>query len=284
MASNENEKHVLIVGGGFAGLACARKLGKADGFRVTLIDKNNYHQFQPLLYQVATSALSPEDIAFPLRQLFRKQPSVSVKLGEVVSVDPKAKSVTTATGETYSADYLVLAAGSQANFFSTPGSEHAFPLYALEDAEKLRSRIIACFEDADRDHDLIDEGALNFVVVGGGATGAEISGAISDMLHGPLLTAYPDLALSTARIHIYDLGKTILAPFTEHLRKYATDTLHEQGVAIHLETVDYRARTRLCRGFEPEANQDPMRDLGRRNQGAGTGRRHRITPGSRRAD
>ena len=236
MAANDGVKHVLIVGAGFADLAGARKLAKQKDARVTLIDKNNYHQFQPLLYQVATSALSPEDLAFPVRELFRKTPNVDVKLGEVVSADPKTKSITTASGETYSCDYLVLAAGSHANFFNTPGSEHAFPLYALEEAEKLRSRVIACFEDADRNHELIKEGALNFVIVGGGATGAEISGAISDMIQGPLLSAYPDLALSEAKVLVYDLGKTLLAPFSEHLRKYATETLQKQGVSLHLET------------------------------------------------
>lgn len=236
MAGLDVKKHVLIVGAGFAGLACARKLAKQENVRVTLIDKNNYHQFQPLLYQVATSALSPEDVAFPVRDLFRKMPNVDVKMEDVVSADSKERTVTTASGKTYKGDYLVLAAGSRPNFFNTPGAEHAFPLYALEDAEKLRSRIIACFEDADCNRDLIKEGALNFVIVGGGATGAEISGAISDMIRGPLLSSYPDLALSEAKVMVYDLGKTLLAPFSEHLRQYATETLEKEGVSLHLET------------------------------------------------
>ena len=145
------QTHVLIVGGGFAGVACARELAKHDDIRVTLIDQNDYHQFQPLLYQVATSMLVPRDIAYPLRKIAAEYHDFEAKRGEVVSIDPVAHSATTDTGETYGGDYLVLAAGSQPNFFGTPGAEHAFPLYSLDDAERLSTRIVQAFEEADRD-------------------------------------------------------------------------------------------------------------------------------------
>src|SRR3954453_4471358 len=123
------QRHVLVVGGGFAGLGCARKLAGRDDVRVTLIDRNNYHQFQPLLYQVATSQLAPADIAYSLRKLFRGDDNVDVKLGEVASIDAANRTVETAAGQRLRADALVLAAGSQPNFFRTPGAEqHAFPL------------------------------------------------------------------------------------------------------------------------------------------------------------
>src|SRR4051812_5367145 len=168
------QRHVVVVGGGFAGVGCARRLAGRDDVRVTLIDRNNYHQFQPLLYQVATSQLAPSDIAYSLRKLFREEANVAVKLAAVESVDPATRTVVTADGERITGDALVLAAGSRPNFFRTPGAEeHAFPLYSLNDAERLRSRIIGVFEDADRDPALIRKGALNFVIVGGGPTGVE---------------------------------------------------------------------------------------------------------------
>src|SRR3954465_13760206 len=177
-------RHVVIVGGGFAGLGAARKLAGRDDVRVTLLDRNNYHQFQPLLYQVATSQLASSDIAYSLRKLFRDHPNVDVKLAEVVSVEPAARTVHTADGGSFAGDVIVLAAGSQPNFFRTAGAEeHAFPLYALDDATRLRSRILGVFEDADRDPSLIDGGALNFVVVGGGPTGVETAGALADLIH-----------------------------------------------------------------------------------------------------
>ena len=123
MDAQNDRRHVVIVGGGFAGLGCARKLASHADVRITLIDKNNYQQFQPLLYQVATSQLSSSDAAWSLRKLFRKNPNVDVKLGEVISADPKTRTVGTHDGPTYQGDFLVLAAGSQPNFFRTPGTK-----------------------------------------------------------------------------------------------------------------------------------------------------------------
>ena len=147
----EKTTEVVIVGAGFAGIGCAKELAKATTSHVTLLDKHNYHQFLPLLYQVATVPALADRRGDGPAQEFRKHKRVSVKLGEVASIDPAARVVTLADGGTFAGDYLVLAAGCQANFFDTPGAEHVFPLYSLDDAERLRSRLLAIFEDADRD-------------------------------------------------------------------------------------------------------------------------------------
>jgi NADH dehydrogenase len=236
---NHADHHVVIVGGGFAGVACARRLadeGK-DHVHVTLIDRNNYHQFQPLLYQVATSQLASSDIAYSLRKLFADKPNVDVKLGEVSAIDAHARTVRTSEGETYSGDALVLAAGSQPNFFSTKGADsHSFPLYSLKHAQLLRSRIISAFEDADRHPELVEQGALNFVVVGGGPTGVEMAGALADMIHETMAAEFRDLAVSAAQVHIVDLGHTLLAPFSDTAHDYVAKVLQRKGVRMHLGT------------------------------------------------
>jgi NADH dehydrogenase len=229
------QPHVVIVGGGFAGVGCARRLAGRDDVKVTLLDRNNYHQFQPLLYQVATSQLASSDIAYSLRKLFRDQPNVDVKMADVASIDPAARTVETASGERIAGDVLVIAAGSQPNFFRTPGAEeHAFPLYSLDDATRLRSRIISVFEAADRDPNLIGEGALNFVVVGGGPTGVELAGALADLIHQTMTSEYHELAVSAAQVHIVDLGHSLLAPFSDEAHDYVAKVLGRKGVRMHL--------------------------------------------------
>src|SRR4051794_25734574 len=231
-----DELHVVVVGGGFAGVGCVRKLAKHDNVHVTLIDRNNYHQFQPLLYQVATSQLAPADVAFSLRKLFHDHPNVDVKMADVASIDPTTHTVATTDGQSYSGDAIVLAAGSQPNFFRTPGAaEHAFPLSSLDDAERLRSRIIGVFEDADCNPALLDQGALNFVIVGGGPTGVEMAGALADMIADTMTVEYRDLAVSAARVHIVDLGHALLGPFSEHAHDYVAKVLGRKGVHTHLE-------------------------------------------------
>ena len=228
-------KRVVIVGGGFAGLSCARKLASHPDIRITLIDKNNFQQFQPLLYQVATAVLAPSNAAFSLRNVLRRHSNVDVKLGEVVSVDLKTRTAETAEGQKYQGDYLVLAAGSQANFFGTPGADkHAYPLYSLHDAELLRSRILAVLESADRDPSLIAKGALNFVIVGAGPTGAEIAGTLGDMTQRMLKDFYKDLDLSKAQIFLVDDGHSVLSAFSQKSQEYASSMLKQRGVQVRL--------------------------------------------------
>jgi NADH:ubiquinone reductase (H+-translocating) len=230
-------KHVVIVGGGFAGLNCARKLASHPDIRITLIDKNNFQQFQPLLYQVATAVLAPGNAAFSLRSVLQRYSNVDVKLGEVVTVDPKTRTVETAEGEKYQGDYLVLAAGSQANFFGTPGADrHTYPLYSLQDAELLRSRILAVLESADRDPSLIAKGALNFVIVGAGPTGTEMSGTLGGMTQRIFKDLYKDLDVSKAQIFLVDHGDCVLRAFSQKSQEYAANVLKQRGVQIRLGT------------------------------------------------
>jgi len=230
-------KHVIIVGGGFAGLNCARQLASHSDLRITLIDKNNFQQFQPLLYQVATAVLAPSNAAFSLRNVLHSHSNVDVKLGEVVSVDLKARTVKTAEGQVYQGDYLVLAAGSQANFFGTPGADkHTYPLYSLHDAELLRSRILAVLESADRDPSLIAKGALNFVIVGAGPTGAEMAGTLGDMTQRMLKYVYKDLDLSKAQIFLVNHGQSVLGTFSQKSQEYAARMLEQRGVKLRMGT------------------------------------------------
>jgi NADH:ubiquinone reductase (H+-translocating) len=237
MSAPNGRRHVVVVGGGFAGLGCAQRLAKHDGVRVTLIDRNNYHQFQPMLYQVATSQLAPSDIAHSLRAVFADEDNVDVKLADVASVDLPTRTVTSADGEGWAGDALVLAAGSQPNFFGTPGAaEHSFPLYSLDDATKLRSRILGLFEQVDRDPSLVGRGALNFVVVGGGPTGVEVAGAIADMINVTVPAEYRHLDITQAHIHLLDYGDALLKPFSDKGHGYVAKVLSEKKVEIHLGT------------------------------------------------
>lgn len=238
MTTIPESKHVLIVGGGFAGLGCALELARSGNpVRVTLIDRHNYHQFQPLFYQLATSQLSVNDVSFSLRRVCCNCPDIDIKLAEVDKVDPQTRSVHTKEGETYQGDYLVLAAGSQANFFRIPGADtNTFPLYSLSDAERLRSRILALFEDTDRDPKLVEQGSLNFVIVGAGPTGTEMAGGLADMIHTTVAAEYADLAVTAARVYIVERGGTLLPPFSQSAHEYASKVLQRDGVQFRLNS------------------------------------------------
>jgi NADH:ubiquinone reductase (H+-translocating) len=235
--SDHQTTHVVIAGGGFAGVACARRLAGQPGVRVTLLDRNGYHQFQPLLYQVATAELTPEDIRFDLEAMFAEHDNVDARTGEVVTADPARPAVTLAGGEVVDGDVLVLAAGSQPNFFHTPGADQfTFPLYSLEDAERVRSRVLQLFEDASAKPELVDEGALTFVVVGAGATGVETAGALAELVHDVMPHVHPHLAVAGARVILVDLGHAVLGPFSEEAHGYAARQLQRRGVQLRLGT------------------------------------------------
>jgi NADH dehydrogenase len=233
--SEGGDTHVVVVGGGFAGVASTKGLAGKKGVRVTLLDKNGYHQFQPLLYQVATAELTPRDIAFDLEDLLQDQENVEVRKSEVVSADLEARSVTLADGSTIEGDVVVLAAGAQANFFHTTGAkEFTFPLYSLDDAERIRSRVLQLFQDASAKPDLVDQGALNFVIVGGGATGVESAGALAELVHDVMPHVYEQLAIAGARVILVDLGHAVLAPFSDEAHAYAAKQLQRRGVELKL--------------------------------------------------
>ena len=237
MTYTSGQRHVVVVGGGFAGLGCAERLADEDSVYVTLIDRNNYHQFQPLLYQVATSLLAPSDIAHSLRETFADQENVDVKLAEIAAIDAESRTVTAVDGESWTADVLVLAAGAQPNFFGTPGAaENTFPLYSLDNATRLRSRILGLFEQVDRDPALVQRGALNFVIVGGGPTGVEVAGSLADMLAVTVPAEYRDLDATTAHIYLVDHGDTLLRAFSDDAHAYATKVLTERNVELKLGT------------------------------------------------
>jgi NADH dehydrogenase len=233
-ATTRNETTALVVGGGFAGIACAKQLSK-HGVHVTVVDRHDYTQFQPLLYQVATAQVNVTDVARPIRQTFRKRSGVAVRRVDVSHIEPSTKTVTGEDGTSMSADYLVLAMGSQPNFFNTPGADkHAFPLYSLDDAERLRSRILAVIEDSIRNPKLIDQGALNFVIIGAGATGVETAGAVADALNRVIPRRIDHSGVDAARLYLIDPGSVVLAPFSDKAHAYARKALEDRGVTVEL--------------------------------------------------
>jgi NADH dehydrogenase len=233
--SENGTTHVVVVGGGFAGVATAKRLAGKKGVRVTLVDKNGYHQFQPLLYQVATAELTPRDIQFDLDKIFEDAANVEIRKAEVVAADPEAGSVTLDDDTSIAADVIVLAAGSQPNFFNTPGAaEYAYPLYSLDDAERIRARVLQLYRDTSENTNLIDQGSLTFVVIGGGATGVESAGALGELAHDVMPHVYENPALAHGRIVLVDLGHAVLAPFSDEAHEYAAKQLRTRGVEIRL--------------------------------------------------
>jgi NADH dehydrogenase len=236
MLNSDDIKRVVIVGGGFAGLNCAQKLAAHKNLKITILDRNNYQQFQPLLYQVATGTLSPDNAAFNLRAVLAEHENVDVVMTEIKSVDLTTRTAYSAGGDEYQGDFLVLAAGAEPNFFGIPGvQEHALPLYSLLDAERLRSRLLGALETADRDAGKRTD-PLRFVVIGGGATGVEIAGAIGDVFQRTSSQAFKHVDLKHASVTLIDMGKTVLGPFGKHSQEYAAEKLKDRGVELLLGT------------------------------------------------
>jgi NADH dehydrogenase len=235
MSESSPGTHVVVVGGGLAGVACAKLLADDRRTRVTLLDRTGYHQFQPLLYQVATAELSGKDMSFDLNEVFSHDPSVTIRKAEVTSADADATTVTLADGQTITGDVLVLAAGAQPNFFRTPGAqEYAFPLYSLDDALRIRTRATQLFADVAARPELADSGALTFVVVGGGPTGVETAGALAELTHNVMPHVYESLPAARARVILVDLGNTVLPAFSDQAHEYASKQLRKRGVELRL--------------------------------------------------
>jgi NADH:ubiquinone reductase (H+-translocating) len=220
------------LGGGFAGIGAAQKLSKSD-VNVVLVDKHDYHTFQPLLYQVATGLLERSAVGHPIRDLFHKQDNVRIRQDEVTAIDLDAREVSFSEVEPLSYDYLVLALGAEVNFFGVQGAaEHAFPLYTLADAVRLKDHVLERWESADRKPSLIEDGALNVVVVGGGPTGVETAGAMAELYTGVFRKDYPDVSSEQARITLVEASPEIFAMFKENLRAYTVEALEKRGVEV----------------------------------------------------
>src|SRR5271163_3061806 len=231
---DESLPHVVIVGGGFGGVAAARGLAGA-ACQVTLVDRRNYHLFQPLLYQVATAALSPADIATPIRSLFRLQPNVRVLLGEVVGVRPATREVMIRRSS-LSYDYLVVATGAQHSYFGKDDwAAYAPGLKTLEDATEIRRRLLTAFERAESAADPAERAAwLTFVIVGGGPTGVELAGAIAELARHGLDNEFRSIDPASARVVLIHAGSRVLPAFAEALSADAAVALRELGVDIRL--------------------------------------------------
>lgn len=232
MARSEVRPRVVILGGGFAGIGAARKLKDSD-VDVVLVDRHDYHTFQPLLYQVATDLVSAETIAHPLRDLFHEQPNARVRKASVTGVDLVGRRIEFGDMDPLTYDYLVLALGAEVNYFGVDGAvEHAFPMYTLPHAVRLKEHILERWEAADKDASLIDDGALNVVVVGGGPTGVESAGAIAELYRSLFVKDYPDIPQDEARIFLVEAGQDIFSMFKTKLRTYAEKELEKSGVEV----------------------------------------------------
>ena len=237
---------VLVLGGGFAGIGAVRALEDADA-DVVVVDRHDYHTFQPLLYQVATALLERTAVGHPLRDLFDDQPNVRVHLDEVTGIDLDERRVTFAEMPPMTYDYLVLALGAEVTFFGTEGApEHAFPMYTLADAIRLRKHLLGKWEAADKDPSLIEDGALNVVVVGGGPTGVESAGAVAELYSTNFSEDYPDIPPEQARITLVEASPHLFGMFKERLREYTKNALEERGVTVMLgELVESVEPTRV---------------------------------------
>lgn len=227
---------VVVVGAGFGGLAVVRDLADAP-VDITVVDRNNFHTFLPLLYQVATSGLNAADVAHPIRAIVQRHHNVEVRNGTVTGVDRDRGEILVEGQDPLPYDHVVLAAGSASNDFGIPGvSEHGYPLYSLDDAARLRNRVLERFEAADREPKLIDEGALTFAIVGGGPTGVETAGALAELFDRVLRDDFHTLPVQRARVVLIEMADTLLLPFSRRSQQHALDALRRRGVEVRLST------------------------------------------------
>lgn len=234
----QKRKRVLIIGAGFGGLEAARTLANKD-IDVALVDKHNHHLFQPLLYQVATAALTAAEIAMPIRQIMRKAKNVAVYMNEIGEIDTDKKIARTIYGRNFSYDYLILATGARHSYFGNDQwTEFAPGLKTIEDAREIRQRVLTAFEKAEMAETKEDRRAyLNFVIIGAGPTGVELAGAIAELSNATLCGDFHHINPSDARITLVDAAPRVLMAFDETLSQKAQGHLESLGVEVRLNTM-----------------------------------------------
>lgn len=232
------EPHVVIVGAGFAGLYTAQGLADAP-VRITVVDRENHHLFQPMLYQVATAALSPNDIASPIRSILRDQRNAQVALGEVVDIRPHRRDVLLADGSSIIYDYLIIATGARHSYFGRDDWEQFAPgMKSLEDAQEIRRRVLLSFERAERESDPVKRHAhLTFVVVGGGPTGVEVAGALAEVRRYALRRDFRHIDPGEATVMLLEGGERILPSYPRELSDRAKRELRRLGVEVREQTM-----------------------------------------------
>jgi NADH:ubiquinone reductase (H+-translocating) len=231
-AANGSRPRALILGGGFGGIGAAHKLAKSP-VDVVLVDQHDYHTFQPLLYQLATGLLEQPAVGHAIRDLFQGHDNTRIHQDRVVEVNFDARQARFEELEAQPYDYLVLALGAEVNFFGVDGAaEHSFPLYTLPDAVRLKDHVLERWEAADRNPGLVEDGALDVVVVGGGPTGVETAGAVAELYNGVLHKDYPDIPKGAGRIVLVEGSPEIFSMFKPDIRAYAEKALVDRGVEV----------------------------------------------------
>jgi len=242
---NTNQPRVVIIGAGFGGIRLAKKLGNSD-LQVVLVDKQNYHCFQPLLYQVSSSGLEPDSIAYPVRKILKSYKNAYFRMAEVLEIDSNKQEIETSIGP-ICYDYLVIATGTKTNFFGNEKiKKNSMPMKSVPQALNIRSLILQNFEKAAIADTIEDKKALlTFVLIGAGPTGVELSGAIAELKNNILPKEYKDLNPDLMEIHLLEGSNRVLPPMSEHASKKAEKFLKELGVTVHCETMvkDYDGET-----------------------------------------
>lgn len=231
-----SQKRIIIIGGGFGGLKLARELSHSN-YQIVLIDKNNYHQFQPLFYQVATAGLEPSAISFPFRKIFQKAKNIHIRIAQVLSITPETNQIFTSIGS-INYDYLVMAIGTDTNFFgNTIMMEKAIPMKSVSEALALRNTILKNYENAlIVENPEVKKGLMNIVVVGAGPTGVEVSGTLAEMKKYVLPKDYPELDFEMMQVHLLEGSPRVLGTMSEAASDKAKQYLIDLGVHVSLNT------------------------------------------------